>query len=142
MRCPCQLGCRFYRRGVIINISSLAGIAGNYNCPIYCAAKAAVNNLTRCIGLDYGTRGIRANAVCPSATATKMFMTGSTQEVIDSFINNNPAGRISTPDEIAKLIVFLASPDASFINAQCLSIDGGLSAWSGEPRQSKTEESR
>ena len=125
--------------GSIINISSLAGVRGNYNAAAYCAAKAAVNNLTRCMALDYGTRGIRANTICPSATSTDMFMCGSTQEVIDSFYKQNPMGRISAPDEIAKLAAFLASDEASFINGQCISIDGGLSAWCGEPRQDKTE---
>ena len=98
-----------------------------------------MNNLTRCMALDYGTRGIRANTVCPSATQTEMFLCGSTQEVIDAFYKQTPMGRISSPDEIAKLIVFLASDDASFINGQCIFIDGGLSAWCGEPRQDKTE---
>lgn len=125
--------------GCIISISSLAGVRGNYNAAAYCAAKAAVNNLTRCMALDYGTRGIRANTVCPSATSTDMFLCGSTQEVIDSFYRQNPMGRISSPDEIAKLVAFLASDDAEFINGQCISIDGGLSAWCGEPRQDKTE---
>lgn len=125
--------------GCIISISSLAGVRGNYNAAAYCAAKAAVNNLTRCMALDYGTRGIRANTVCPSATRTEMFLCGSTQEVIDSFYRQNPMGRISSPDEIAKLVAFLASDDAAFVNGQCISIDGGLSAWCGEPRQDKTE---
>lgn len=127
------------QHGCIISISSLAGVRGNYNAAAYCAAKAAVNNLTRCMALDYGTRGIRANTVCPSATSTDMFLCGSTQEVIDAFYHQNPMGRISSPDEIAKLVAFLASDDAEFINGQCISIDGGLSAWCGEPRQDKTE---
>ena len=126
--------------GALIAVSSLAGVRGNYNCPIYCAAKAAVNNMTRCMALDYGTRGIRANAVCPSATQTDMFLCGSTREVVDAFHRQNPMGRISTPEEIARLVFFLASDDASFINGQCISIDGGLSAWAGEPRQDKTEQ--
>jgi meso-butanediol dehydrogenase/(S,S)-butanediol dehydrogenase/diacetyl reductase len=128
--------------GCLINISSLAGIRGNYNAAAYCAAKGAVNNLTRAMALDYGTRGIRANTVCPSATSTDMFLVGSTREVIDSFYKQNPMGRISSPGEIARLIAFLASDDAAFINGQCISVDGGLSAWSGEPRQDKTEQRR
>lgn len=130
------------KSGRLINVSSLAGLRGNYNCAAYCAAKAAVNNLTRAMALDYGKQGIRVNAVCPSATTTDMFLTGSTQEVIDAFNGQNPMGRISGPEEIARLIVFLASDDAEFINGQCISIDGGLSAWAGEPRQDKTEERR
>jgi meso-butanediol dehydrogenase/(S,S)-butanediol dehydrogenase/diacetyl reductase len=128
--------------GCIVNISSLAGLRGNYNCGAYCAAKAAVNNLTRSMALDYGKQGVRANTVCPSATSTDMFLTGSTQEVLDAFDNQNPMGRISSPEEIARLILFLASDNAAFINGQCISIDGGLSAWAGEPRQDKTEQRR
>lgn len=90
------------------------------------------------MALDYGKLGIRVNAVCPSATTTDMFLTGSTQEVIDAFNRQNPMGRISSPEEIARLIVFLAPDNAEFINGQCISIDGGLSAWAGEPRQDKT----
>lgn len=125
------------KSGCLISISSLAGIRGNYNAAIYCAAKAAVNNLTRAMAMDYGTSGIRANTVCPSATATDMFLNGSTQEVIDSFYRQNPMGRIGKPEEIAKLIRFLASDAAAYINGQCISVDGGLSAWAGEPRQDK-----
>lgn len=130
------------KSGCLVSISSLAGLRGNYNCAAYCAAKAAVNNMTRAMALDYGKQGIRVNAVCPSATSTDMFLTGSTQEVIDAFDHQNPMGRISSPEEIARLIVFLASDNAAFINGQCISIDGGLSAWAGEPRQDKTEQRR
>lgn len=130
------------KNGCIVNISSLAGVRGNYNAAAYCAAKAAVNNLTRCMALDYGTQGVRSNTVCPSATSTEMFLCGSTQEVIDSFYKQNPMGRISAPEEIAALVEFLASDGAKFINGQCISIDGGLSAWCGEPRQDKTENRR
>ena len=130
------------KNGCIINISSLAGLRGNYNAAIYCAAKAAVNNLTRAMAMDYGKSGVRANCVCPSATGTEMFFGGSSQQVVDAFNNQNPMGRIGQPGEIAKLIRFLASDDAQYINGQCISIDGGLSAWAGEPRQDKSEERR
>lgn len=127
------------QRGCIVNVSSLCGIRGGYNCAVYSASKAAVNNLTRSMALDYMRKGIRVNAVCPSATETKMFMTGTTQEVMDIFTGCNPAGRIGTPDEVADLILFLASDKASYINGTCISIDGGLSAWTGEGKQDKTE---
>ena len=130
------------KNGCIINISSLAGLRGNYNAAIYCAAKAAVNNLTRAMAMDYGKSGVRANCVCPSATGTEMFFGGSSQQVVDAFNNQNPMGRIGQPGEIAKLIRFLASDDAQYINGQCICIDGGLSAWAGEPRQDKSEERR
>ncbi len=127
------------KKGVIINISSLCGKRGGYNCSIYAASKGAVNNLTRSMALDYIQHGIRVNAICPSATATKMFLTGSTKEVIEAFEKNNPSGRISTPKEIADLMLFLASDKSAFINGECISIDGGLAAWNGEVRQDKTE---
>jgi len=125
------------KHGCIINVSSLCGIRGGYNCAGYGASKAAVNNLTRSMALDYMRDGIRVNAVCPSATETKMFMTGTTQEVLNSFTSGNPSGRIGTPSEIADLIVFLASEKASYINGTCISVDGGLAAWNGEGRQDK-----
>lgn len=125
--------------GTIVNVSSICGIRGGYNCAIYSASKAAVNNLTRSMALDYMRKGIRVNAVCPSATETKMFMTGTTQEVLNTFIDNNPSNRIGTPSEVADLILFLSSEKATYINGACISIDGGLSAWTGEGRQEKTE---
>lgn len=128
--------------GCLISVSSLAGLRGNYNAAIYCAAKAAVCNLTRAMAMDYGASGVRANCVCPSATGTEMFYGGSSQQVVGAFEAQNPMGRIGRPEEIAKLICFLASDDAQYINGQCISIDGGLSAWAGEPRQDKTEERR
>jgi len=127
------------KSGCIINISSLAGKRGGYNMPVYCASKAAVNNLTRCMALDYMSKGIRVNAVCPSATKTKMFLTGTTQEVFDGFSNSNPSKRVGEPSEVADLIVFLASEKATYINGACISVDGGLAAWNGEWRQDKTK---
>jgi meso-butanediol dehydrogenase / (S,S)-butanediol dehydrogenase / diacetyl reductase len=125
------------KSGCILNVSSICGIRGGYNCAGYSASKAALNNLTRSMALDYMRMGIRVNAVCPSATETKMFMTGTTQEVMDIFVNGNPASRIGKPSEVADLLVFLASDKASYINGACISIDGGLSAWTGEGRQDK-----
>ena len=127
------------KSGCILNVSSICGLRGGYNCAGYSASKAAVNNLTRSMALDYMKYGIRVNAVCPSATETKMFMTGTTQDVLDIFTNNNPAGRIGKPSEVADLLIFLASDKASYINGACISLDGGLSAWTGEGRQDKTE---
>jgi meso-butanediol dehydrogenase/(S,S)-butanediol dehydrogenase/diacetyl reductase len=127
------------KNGCILNVSSICGIRGGFNCAGYSASKAALNNLTRSMALDYMRKGVRVNAVCPSATETKMFMTGTTQDVMDIFVNGNPACRIGQPSEVADLLVFLASDKASYINGACISIDGGLSAWTGEGRQDKTE---
>lgn len=127
------------KNGKIINISSLAGKRGGYNMPVYCTTKAAVNNLTRCMALDYAGKGITVNAVCPSATKTKMFMTGTSQRVFDAYSNGNPSKRIGEPSEVADLILFLASDKADYISGECVSVDGGLHAWNGEWRQDKRE---
>jgi meso-butanediol dehydrogenase/(S,S)-butanediol dehydrogenase/diacetyl reductase len=127
------------KSGRIINISSLAGKRGGYNMAVYCTSKAAVNNLTRCMALDYMSKGITVNAVCPSATKTKMFMTGTSQKVFDAYSNGNPSKRIGEPSEVADLILFLASDKAAYISGECISVDGGLHSWNGEWRQDKRE---
>ena len=125
------------RSGNIVNISSLAGLRGEYNMAIYAATKAALVSLTRSMGLDYARYGIRVNGICPSATATPMFLTGTIEEQLNIWKNNNPTGRIGEASDIAPVVVFLASDNASYINAQLISVDGGLSSWSGEPRQDR-----
>jgi meso-butanediol dehydrogenase/(S,S)-butanediol dehydrogenase/diacetyl reductase len=127
------------RRGVIINNSSVSGLNGEYNMAAYSAAKGAVCNLTRSMALDYADKGIRVNAVCPGATRTPMFMTGSTAEVLDAFNKVFPPRRVGEPVEVAQVIMFLASDRASFLNGLNLPIDGGITAHTGQPRQDKEE---
>lgn len=124
------------KSGNIINIASLAALNGAYNMTVYAMAKAAIGSMTKSMAIDYGRDGIRVNGICPSATRTEMFVSGNTQEVFDLFDANNPMGRIGKPEEIADAAVFLASDKASYITGQLLSVDGGLSSWNGEPKQS------
>ena len=102
----------------------------------YIAAKSAVVGLTRSIGLDYGRCGIRCNCICPGPTATPNVvrsygtadgLTGRGQYLLDSV----PLGRMAQPDEIAAAALFLASDDASFVNAAALVVDGGHSVHTG-----------
>lgn len=123
--------------GRIINVASVSGLRGDYNATLYAMSKSAVMAITQCVALDYGKRGIRANAVCPSATATPMFLTGSTKEVINQFCANVPDGEVGEPEGVAETILFLASPAAKHINGHKLVIDGGLNAWNGQPKQDK-----
>ncbi len=123
--------------GAIVNVASISGMRGDYNAPIYSASKAAVINLTRAMAMDYAAQGLRINVVSPSATETPMFKTGSTKEVIDLFTAATPDGKLGKPSQVADVIVFLASEAARHINGQNLPIDGGLSAWSGQPKQDK-----
>lgn len=125
------------RYGSIVNVASVHGLLGAYNAPAYDASKAAVVNLTRAMALDYAAYGIRINAVCPGATATPMFMNGSTPEVIQAFENAIPAKRIAKPEEVAEAVVFMASDSASMILGASLVVDGGISANCGEPKQDK-----
>lgn len=126
-------------KGAIINNSSVSGLRGEYNMAAYTATKGAVSNLTRSMALDYADQGIRVNCVCPSATRTPMFLTGSTDEIIEAFNAVFPPRRVGEPEEVANLIVFLASDEASFLNGLNVPVDGGLLAHSGQPRQMKEE---
>lgn len=136
------LMCKYYlpqmmekKKGIIINIASLAGLGGGYNMTLYSATKAAVIGMTRSMAMDYTRLGIRVNGICPSATMTEMFLSDNGQSVIDLYTNNNPARRLGLPKDIADAAVFLASDQSSYMSGQMLSVDGGLSAWNGEALQ-------
>ena len=126
----------FKNKGVIINISSLAGKRGSANNSLYCASKFGVNGLTQALAKELGSRSIRVNAVCPVLIKTE----GLT-EALDSpyspaykndsffkeFINNQSAlGRLPTGSEVGALCLFLASNTSSAITGQCINIDCGV----------------
>ncbi len=127
------------KKGSIVNTASVSGLAGDYNAAAYCGAKGAVVNLTRSMALDYAEKGIRVNAVCPGATLTPMFLTGATQEVLNSFNAAFPAKRMGTSEEVAEVMYFLASDKASWIMGANIPVSGGLEIHTGQPRQDKTE---
>lgn len=120
--------------GAIINLASTVGLVGTPGMPAYCASKGAVVNLTRALALDHATDGIRVNAVCPGAVDTPMLVSGhrgagnSPDEVLDRNRAGIPQGRIPKPEEIARLIIFLASDDSLHITGTAISIDGGYTA--------------
>lgn len=124
------------KNGNIINIASSAARNGAYNMTVYAMAKAAITSMTKSMAIDYGRDGVRVNAICPSATRTEMFVSGNSQEVFDMFDASNPMGRIGNPEEVADAAIFLASEKSSYITGQLLSVDGGLTSWNGEPKQS------
>jgi meso-butanediol dehydrogenase/(S,S)-butanediol dehydrogenase/diacetyl reductase len=125
------------RKGAIVNTSSISGLLGEYNMAAYCATKGAINSLTRSMALDYADCGIRVNAVCPGATRTPMFMSGTSPELMKRFEQIFPPRRIGLPEEVAEAVVFLASNEARFINGVLLPVDGGITAHTGQPRQDK-----
>ena len=120
--------------GVIINISSLAAIRwAGYPYFAYYAAKAAVNQATVAIALQYARHGIRANAILPGAIDTPLIYReissqyGSVEEMRAARDRAVPTGKMGTAWDIAHAAVFLASDEASFINGVCLPVDGGQS---------------
>jgi meso-butanediol dehydrogenase/(S,S)-butanediol dehydrogenase/diacetyl reductase len=121
-------------RGSLINVSSVSGLAGDWGMSSYNAAKGAVTNFTRSLALEYGSRGVRVNAVAPSLTSTEATAELEKNEAVKAgFRDRLPIGRAATPDEIAGVIAFLASEDALFINGVNLPVDGGLHASNGQP---------
>ena len=101
----------------------------------YNASKGAVSNLTRALALELGGKGVRVNAVNPSLTLTEMTDgMKDDDKLMGRFADRIPIGRAARPEEVAAVIAFLASEDASFVNGVNLPVDGGLGASNGQPR--------
>lgn len=113
------------RAGRIINISSVVGIAGNVGQSNYAAAKAAVIGFTKSVAKEVASRQILVNAVAPGYIATSMTKELS-EEIKNKVLQNIPLGRMGSPEEIAQVVVFLASPAASYITGQTIIVDGGM----------------
>lgn len=113
--------------GVIINTASAAAVLVEEGIGAYAVAKAGVIALTRQIAVEYGRRGIRANCICPGAVATPptLAFINAVDGVQARMEAANPLRRIAQPEEIANVVLFLASGQASFINGATLMVDGG-----------------
>jgi meso-butanediol dehydrogenase/(S,S)-butanediol dehydrogenase/diacetyl reductase len=121
-------------KGCIVNLSSASGLGGDWGLSSYNAAKGAITNFTRALALEYGSRGVRINAVAPSLTSSEATADLMKNEaVMAAFRERLPIGRAATPDDIAGVIAFLASEDAVFVNGVILPVDGGLNASNGQP---------
>ncbi|MEO1265200.1 MAG: SDR family oxidoreductase [Pseudomonadota bacterium] len=120
--------------GSIVNVSSVSGIGGDWGMSPYNATKGAVTNFTRALALDFGSRGMRINAVAPSLVETDMTEDMvKDDELVAKFADRIPIGRYAQPDEVADVIAFLASHDARFVNGVILPVDGGVTAANGQP---------
>lgn len=115
--------------GKIVNISSSAGLRGSSNRPIYSASKAAVIMMTKSIARDYGSKGIRANVICPGLIDTPMAdWIRKDPTRLDSWSQTIPAGRIGSTEDVASGVEYLISEQASYLHGHALVIDGGGSA--------------
>jgi NAD(P)-dependent dehydrogenase (short-subunit alcohol dehydrogenase family) len=118
------------RRGNVVNISSVTGLRAFSGVLAYCVSKAALDQLTRCASLELAAKGVRVNAVNPGVVITEIHKRGGmTEEAYAAFLEHSktthPLGRPGRPEEIASLVLYLASDDASWITGATYSIDGG-----------------
>ena len=121
------------KRGVIINNASGWGIVGGDRAVAYCASKGGVVLMTKAMAIDHGAQGIRVNCICPGDVETPMLpadakMRGLKWNEYLAGCAKRPLGRVGTPDEIAKAVLFLASDDSSFMTGAALVVDGGGTA--------------
>lgn len=120
--------------GTIVNTASIAGFAVEYSFAAYNASKGAVIALTRSLALDHIRENIRVNCVCPglvSSPATA-FMRDQFPAYWDRLSEDYPRGQASSPEEMAKVIAFLASADSAALVGSAVVADGGMTAWSGQ----------
>ncbi|MBN1449515.1 MAG: SDR family oxidoreductase [Anaerolineales bacterium] len=120
-------------KGTIVNVASYVGLVGFAGASAYAASKAGLVSLTRTMALDHAAESIRVNCVCPGSVETDMIYEawdayGDTEAARRAWEAKHPLGRIGTPEEIARSILFLASEEASFITGAALAIDGGITA--------------
>lgn len=111
--------------GSIINISSVNAVRGHSGVAVYSATKAALDGLTRSLARELGPKHIRVNSVAPGYFESEM-VADLTPEAKQRIIRRTPLGRLGTADDMANVVLFLLSPQASFITGQTIVVDGGI----------------
>ena len=115
--------------GAIVNVTSIAGPFARANDIAYTAAKGGLESLTRALAVELGPKGVRCNGIAPGYFATEANQAMVDSPAVNEFLKGRvPLQRWGAPPEIAGAAVFLASPAASYINGQILTVDGGMTA--------------
>jgi meso-butanediol dehydrogenase / (S,S)-butanediol dehydrogenase / diacetyl reductase len=118
--------------GAIVNFGSIWGDLGAAGVAAYCASKGAIHNLTRALALEHAQDGIRINAVCPGEVNTPMLQAerneAVNQALLEKLAQTVPMGRLAEPEEIARVVLFLASSEASYMTGSLVTVDAGFTA--------------
>ena len=122
----CGMAARGYGR--IINIASISGLRAGVGRTAYGTSKAAILGLTRQFTLELGARGITTNAIAPGVIETPMTRAAYSEETWSRVLDMTPTRRLGQPEDIAEAVAYLASPAASFVNGEVLTVDGGYMA--------------
>ena len=120
----------FSRQGNVINISSIAARGGTFRQAAYAASKGAINTITINLAREWGSKGVRVNAIAPGLIDTELWQpiydTMGEEEVQNELGAGIPLGRWGQPEDVAKVVCFLASQEASYVTGQTLYVDGGI----------------
>jgi meso-butanediol dehydrogenase/(S,S)-butanediol dehydrogenase/diacetyl reductase len=117
------------KSGSIVNISSILGLVAAPGISAYNVSKGALNQFSRSVAVEYGSSGIRSNAICPGLIATEMTVDlMSNADLMQEWSKNYPIGRFGQPEDVARACLFLASDESSFITGTVLPVDGGYTA--------------
>jgi NAD(P)-dependent dehydrogenase (short-subunit alcohol dehydrogenase family) len=116
--------------GVIVNVASISGLVGIRGQSAYCMSKGAIIQLTRQVTAEFARQGIRCAAVCPGSIETPLLTRAAEQDhgLLEVLRAGHPVGRLGAPSEIAAVVDFLLSPDASFMHGSIIAVDGGYTA--------------